>query len=598
MGAHFGTIHILTKDRDEVKHAVESIFSERTKKFLIAPAIDGWVTVFPENNGQDDEVSKALAEKLPDKTLIFTLVHDDDIFAYSYFENGALKDRYNSCPNYFDDKNTEPRGGNAQAFAELLKDSKKIPKLQSLLDAERMTFETERLEQFADLLNLPNAATAYEYLQDGERDGIQKWKQFIHVPDLSTERETKRTAKAQAKAELKRLAKDGLLILEKAGPATGNRLVPSSPIWCIDPTTNDVLLAWSGNPFEESTPTQVFRVNSKTGEETPTALRVSNRIYSMAIDPAGKWLAVGCASGEWKLQLWNIADGKLLAEIPQNCAVDAVCFSPNKETLFSLSQGTVTMTRLIAPDKPSSIGLSGGGQAMVPHPDGEHLVVEVGGTLAIVHLPTLSLVKTVWILDKPGLARSLIEQHGGEIAQKFEKIMAAYSSNEQMAEVMARNKRHFLPKQSVRSLAFSPSGNHLLCGTSAGVCVLKWNDVLDAADTSAVKPAAFVGAEPMIREDGMPDIQLVYAVPLDAKKERVLFSGLEGKIRYWNLQEGKMGDLLVPPFRWPLWRLELTPDRSTLVATAVHFQIKGKTEPPKFQLWNYPALCRAANLEF
>src|SRR3954467_12843237 len=106
MGAHFGTIHVFTEDRDAVKRAVEAIDSKGTKKFLIAPAIDGWVTVFPENNGQDDGVSKALAEKLPNKTIIHASVYDDDIFAYHYFENGALKDSYNSCPNYFDDENT------------------------------------------------------------------------------------------------------------------------------------------------------------------------------------------------------------------------------------------------------------------------------------------------------------------------------------------------------------------------------------------------------------------------------------------------------------------------------------------------------------
>jgi WD40 repeat protein len=598
MGAHFGTIHVLTNDRNEVKRAVEGLDFERTKRFLIAPPIDGWVTVFPENNGQDDSISTALAEKLRDKTVICTLVHDDDIFVYSYFENGTLKDHYNSCPNYFDDKNRESRGGNAEVFAELLKDSKKIPKLQSLLDAERMTFEGERLEQFADLLNLPNAATAYEYLQDGERDGIQQWKQFIHVPDLTTERETKRAAKAQAKSELKRLAKDGLLIVEKTGPSTGHPLFPSSPMWCIDPTTGDVLLSWNGSPVGEAESTRLYRVNSRTGEEVSTSVEISNHAHSMAIDPFGKFLAVGCASGDWKLELWNLANGKSAATIPQSRAVEALCFSPNGDTLYSFSQGTVTSINMAAPNEFESVHLSGGGQAMLAHPGGEHLVVEVQGMLTVIQLPALKFLKTVWILDKPGPTRSLLEQSGPQIAKKFEKTLEAHLSAQQLAEYQARNARHFLPKQNLRSLVFSPSGNHLVCGTSAGVCVLKWEDILDAADTSAVKPAAFVEAESMTSEDGMPSPQLIYAVPLDDKKERVLFSGLEGKIRYWNLREGKTGDLLVPPFRWPLWQLQLTPDRSTLVATAVHLRLRGKQEPPRFQLWSYPALCQASGLDF
>jgi hypothetical protein len=585
MGAHYGTIHVLTEDRDAVKRAVESITSKRTKRFLIAPPIDGWVTVFPENNGQDDSVSEALAEKLPDKTVIGTLVHDDDIFAYLYFENGALKDRYNSCPDYFDDDNTEPRGGNAQAFAELLKDSKKIPKLQSLLDAERMTFEGERLEQFADLLNLPNAVTAYEYLQDGERDGIQQWKRFIHVPDLAAEREAKRTAKAQAKAEMKRLAKEGILILEKTGPS----------IWCIDPANSDVLTAWKGNPFDHAETNQLNRIDSKTGGEVPTAIKISGRAACMAVDRFGKWLAVGCGFGQWGLELWNLEDEKQVATVHQTRAVTTVCFSPLSDTLFSFSENTLTSINVSAPNEIESLQLSGSGQAMLPHPRGEHLVVEVNGMLAIVHLLTLKLVKTVWILDKPGPTRTLLEQHGTQIAEEFERVLST-DFLDQSAQVNAR--LHFLPKQSVRSLNFSPSGNHLLCGTSAGVCVLKWEDILGAADTSAVKTVAFAQAEPMQGEEGMPPMQLIYAVPVDAKNERVLFSGLEGKIRFWNLREGKTGDLLALPVRRPLWHLGLTPDRSTLVATAVHLHARGQNEPPKFQMWSYPALCQAAGLEY
>jgi WD40 repeat protein len=272
-----------------------------------------------------------------------------------------------------------------------------------------------------------------------------------------------------------------------------------------------------------------------------------------------------------------------------------VCFSPLGDTLFSFSENTVTSINTGAPDEIETLQLSGCGQAMLPHPRGEYLVVEVAGMLAMVHLATLKLVKTVWVLDKPGPARSLLEQQGKEIKEEFEKTFSANFSD-QIAGINTR--LHFLPKQSVRSLNFSPSGNHLLCGTSAGVCVLKWEDILDAADTSAVKPFGFAAAEPVTREDGMPGTQLIYAVPVDAKKDRVLFSGLEGKIQYWNLRDGKVGDLLVPAFRWPLYQLQLTPDRSALVATAAHLQIKGKREAPKFQLWSYPALCQAASLEF
>jgi hypothetical protein len=266
--------------------------------------------------------------------------------------------------------------------------------------------------------------------------------------------------------------------------------------------------------------------------------------------------------------------------------------------LFSQSEGVITVVKLAAADKPSSLELFGGGQAMALHPGGEHLVVEAEGLLAIVHLPTLSLIKTVWILDKPGPVRTLMEQRGVQIAEQFEKKLAAHISPDQLAEHKARSARHFLPKQPVRCMTFSPSGRNLICGTNAGVCILNWEQMLTKADMTSVEPVVFAEAERMPREDGMPGNQLIYAVPLDGKKERVLFSGLEGKIRFVNLREGRAGDLIAPPFRWPLWRLELTPDRSALVATAVNLHDKGRKESPKFQIWSYPALCQAAGIEY
>src|SRR5260221_1921086 len=216
MGGHYGTIHVRTEDRGAVRFAVESIASDRTRRFLIAPAIAGWVTVFPENNGQDPAVSEALAEKLSDKTLIHCLVHDDDIFAYWFFEGGRLVHAYNSCPSYFGEANPPPRGGNAAALSDLLIDPAKTNQLQALLDAERFTFELERQDEFAALLGLPNTAYAYEYLQGGETDSVQQWKRFIHVPDLAPEKSARRAEAAKLRAELKHLQGGGILLVGQA----------------------------------------------------------------------------------------------------------------------------------------------------------------------------------------------------------------------------------------------------------------------------------------------------------------------------------------------------------------------------------------------
>jgi hypothetical protein len=99
-----------------------------------------------------------------------------------------------------------------------------------------------------------------------------------------------------------------------------------------------------------------------------------------------------------------------------------------------------------------------------------------------------------------------------------------------------------------------------------------------------------------VRDNGAHDIQLIYAVPVDSPQSRILFSGLEGKVKFANASDGRIGDLLSPPIKRPFWQLELTPDRTALVSTAVSLEQTGKRQPSCFQIWNYKALCSAAGL--
>src|SRR5262245_48803729 len=125
MGGHYGTIHVRTEDRGPIQAAVEAIAARGKHRFLIAPPLDGWVTVFPNRNGQDSKISECLAHALPDKTLIHCVVHDDDVFAYWMYEGGVQVDAYDSCPGYFSGEKTPPSGGNVEALRSLMPDPAK-----------------------------------------------------------------------------------------------------------------------------------------------------------------------------------------------------------------------------------------------------------------------------------------------------------------------------------------------------------------------------------------------------------------------------------------------------------------------------------------
>ena len=168
MGGFYGSIQFRSDDRDAVLRLAETIAKERACKFLCGPPLRGWIGLYPNSNGQDEGIASALAETWPGE-LLYLLVHDDDVFVYRYFRAGARIDAYWSAPGYFGDENRatqERETGNPDAYAHLVVG--RVDRVQALLDRSkgRRTLELERLLEFAKLLGVVNAGTAYEYLEN------------------------------------------------------------------------------------------------------------------------------------------------------------------------------------------------------------------------------------------------------------------------------------------------------------------------------------------------------------------------------------------------------------------------------------------------
>lgn len=73
--------------------------------FLIAPAKNGWVSLYEERASRQNEnricdLAAGLSADLKTAAIAFS-VHDSDIACYWLYENGTLLDKFNSCPDYF-----------------------------------------------------------------------------------------------------------------------------------------------------------------------------------------------------------------------------------------------------------------------------------------------------------------------------------------------------------------------------------------------------------------------------------------------------------------------------------------------------------------
>ncbi len=606
MGGHYGTIHVRADDRDAVRSAVERLGCDNTRRFLIAPAIGGWVTVFPENNGQDERVSEALAAKLPDKTLIHCLVHDDDVFAYWLFEGGRVVDAYNSCPDYFGDPNPPPRGGNARALAHLLRDPAKVNELQTLLDADRFDFELERQDQFAALLGLPNTAYAYEYLQGGETDGVRQWKKFIHVPDLAPEKAARRAAAAKDRAELKQMQRDGILLVEERAKKSSNKHFFQNPVWALDSTSSAVVLSWQD---EGARTTGWRRFSPPDWRGEPWVRPGIEHAQSFWFSPSGSLLAV-CPGNYAQIDIWDARANRLMAQKPFTGSVATLAFSSDENWLFVSVHNSPPPTQLhrvaLRPGLQDAVLANEllHFQAIIPHPEGRLLaVLDNFGLLLVVEVETFQIIHEAWIKEANSpLPEGVAEAIVNDAAEKMLDLLKAHMSAAELKRYRLQSARHFLPKEAIRLGLFSPDGHWLFCGTNVGLRALDWSDVLRSQTENPVPVRFSADAEPaQFLDRGHNAIQhrLVYGVVYDALRRRVLYSGLEGKICFLNLDDGHSGTLLMVPARMPLIQLALTHDRSALVATAHPLDFESRRSTPShFQIWSYPALCRTAGLEY
>lgn len=242
-------------------------------------------------------------------------------------------------------------------------------------------------------------------------------------------------------------------------------------------------------------------------------------------------------------------------------------------------------------------------QTVIPHPDGRLLaVLDNYGILLVVEVESMRVLTQAWLREPP--SRIPEEVRKAIVADGLEKILGELKNHrpaEELERYRKESARHFLPRESIRVGVFSPDGRWLFCGTNFGLRGLDWGDVVRCRDEDPVPVRVAAEAEPVFVEHGGQRVleqRYVYGIVYDAVRQRVLFCGLEGKISFLGLSDGRAGKLLTVPGGLSLIPLALVPDRSALVATARRFEFESnKRLPFRFQIWSYPALCRAAGLE-
>lgn len=638
MGAFFGSILIKTENSGAVQTALETVGREAKCKFLMGPALNGWISVLPNDSGQNDQISVELTRLLPED-IFHLIVHDDGLFAYFFYRQGRLLDQYNSDPDYFEAVSREERNecrGRPELYQDLLPAPDSLSKLKALLaaDKEKYVFEQERMSQFVELLGLSNALTSYEYLQEGERDGIKGWKKFIHIPDLSAEKTARRAAQARVKSEKKRLQTEGILLTEIKPPKEKGPGLPGSIAWGTDSATHGLVLSWQSFHFTKAIDDEQYATEFHTIQPpwttppVPLGLKTNWTAHVFCTSPGGDWLAGGFVAGDWTLRVWDWRRKELAFEVPHQQAVQWLVFSPDEQWIYSLGGEEFVVTSMATKQRVVTVNGMLGARGASVHPSGKFAAVGLQDKLGIIDLEKQELIKKLWVnrkmetfdpfaRDTTGtviktclktfLENPKIRQKLGVDAELQAAILQDPKAVEKLTDdaqqhiksmlekVRSSTLRLFEIKEHIFDTRFSPDGGQLFVA-GGGIRVFDWNKLL-AADTDAPSPELSVDA-PREDETDPNSRPLAYCVRFDPVRKLVLSSCLAGVIQYLNLNDGRSGILLKPPEEVTIWRLELTSDNQALCCHSGSRPgiTNQKNRFNCVQVWNYPALCKAAGI--
>ena len=118
--------------------------------------------------------------------------------------------------------------------------------------------------------------------------------------------------------------------------------------------------------------------------------------------------------------------------------------------------------------------------------------------------------------------------------------------------------------EQVLRVRFNGRGDHLLLASGAGIRVYPWERLLAGNGDQIASSGGVAAGTVLVQSDRWTKTMPAYTydLELDPDRDRVLFAGLEGCVRYLDLSSGDSGVLVEPPGRPPIHRLALSRDGS------------------------------------
>jgi hypothetical protein len=175
MGATYLSLQLRTDDRERAIAALESIARARTEigqRFYVAELSGGWLPVFPNFTPELERTAKTLSGTLDCLVVLLLSADEDDLYCMFFRDGRQLPWFKVGAPRVRRGKEREKLAAKLDALAEVCDADSRERLVAVLADTTGVTFSSELLRAFCDIVGIRHAFTSFEYLQRGERQGV------------------------------------------------------------------------------------------------------------------------------------------------------------------------------------------------------------------------------------------------------------------------------------------------------------------------------------------------------------------------------------------------------------------------------------------
>ena len=185
MGATYLSLQLRTANRDAAIACLESLAAANARErlqFYVVEPVDHWLTVFPNFTPELERTAKLVSKQLDCLVLLFLLADEDDLYVM-FFRHGKQLPWFKlAIGRKRTGKERDKLRTKLESLAEICDEEARAKLLSILADTTDVTFMSDVLRSACEIIGVRNAFSSFDYLQRGDRDGLEAPGELLLVP--------------------------------------------------------------------------------------------------------------------------------------------------------------------------------------------------------------------------------------------------------------------------------------------------------------------------------------------------------------------------------------------------------------------------------